>query len=253
MVDLIKLFSGKRIMAISLTISVAVIAIFILIEVSIDASVRNGNHSGSKADADSLIVRNEDSAEISFSDRNSLFSYCLDIPVHLPIRDDQVKAIAYHQASSDNDAQAMQPVGKCIVDDFGTDFAIEDGMMGYESFIIMQSRGRATNPTTAVDISAEAGSDVYAPVTGVVSAAEPYLLYGKYDDSKVCIIPDGNAGIEAVMIHIEGISVTPGERVEAGITRIASLRDISSWFVSEISRLYTHDEGNHVHLQFNRL
>jgi len=87
---------------------------------------------------------------------------------------------------------------------------------------VMESRGRGTGSHTAADIVVEPGVPIVAPVTGVVLAANSYVLYCEHDDAIVVIEPDGFPGWEAKVLHISGLTVAPGDRVVAGQTVIAN-------------------------------
>jgi murein DD-endopeptidase MepM/ murein hydrolase activator NlpD len=110
---------------------------------------------------------------------------------------------------------------------------------------------RRGEPDTAADVGADAGTPVYAPVSGTVVSAAPYLLYGKYDDVRIAIRPDGRDDIDVVLIHIESPLVRDGDRVEAGVTRIASVRRMADKMDLQLGQ-YAANGGDHVHLQINR-
>ncbi len=85
----------------------------------------------------------------------------------------------------------------------------------------MPSRNRDTNLRGAADIAAHPLVEVRAPVTGRVVRGGGYVLYCRYADDYVVIEPDGHPGIEVKVLHILGLHVRTGDRVEAGVTVIA--------------------------------
>ncbi len=91
---------------------------------------------------------------------------------------------------------------------------------------------------------------MFSPVTGTVVKVKKYLLYGKWDDYELHIRPDGYPDLDIVMIHVTDVSAKPGDRVQAGETRIAAVRKVSDKFYVQLSS-YTKGGGNHVHLQVN--
>lgn len=88
--------------------------------------------------------------------------------------------------------------------------------------IDLPSRSRNTNARTAADILSDPGGAVRAPVSGKILRAGTYTLYCKYTDSFVVIEPDAHPGWEVKLLHISGLVVGAGQRVEAGLTPLAS-------------------------------
>jgi len=175
-----------------------------------------------------------------------------------PIRfRDNIGAV-FHEASALNgegrpdNVQVLQPLGTCLRDDNPGQLypGISSSLGGETMYFIEDSRGRGTYSTTACDVSAKAGTTAYAPVTGTVIAAEPYMLYGKYPDLRVRIAIDGFPGYHVAMLHMSGLLVTAGQQVQAGKTPIGIVRDLVPYFNSGPNP-YTREEGNHVHVQIN--
>jgi murein DD-endopeptidase MepM/ murein hydrolase activator NlpD len=175
-----------------------------------------------------------------------------------PIRfSDNVGAV-FHEASAlsgdgtTDNVQTMQPLGTCLRDDNPSRLApgISDSPGGETMYFIEDTRGRGTYSTTACDLTAKAGTTAYAPVTGKVIAAEPYLLYGKYPDLRVRIAIDGFSGYHIAILHMSQLLVSTGQRVQAGKTPVGIVRDLVPYFNSGPNP-YTREEGNHVHVQIN--
>jgi murein DD-endopeptidase MepM/ murein hydrolase activator NlpD len=112
--------------------------------------------------------------------------------------------------------------------------------------------GRSGKPETAVDVGAPAGTAVVSPVGGKVVYIRTYKLYGKYDDFEIHISPTMEPQLDVVVIHVSDVVVSIGDTVEAGITRIASVRRLSGFTTMQIAR-YAGDGGDHTHLQVNRM
>lgn len=115
--------------------------------------------------------------------------------------------------------------------------------------VVLPSRNRPTEPTTAVDVMAPAhdpSADVLAPVTGEVVNVEEYVLYDEHPDGRVDIAVDG-ADAEVAVIHVTDPLVGEGDRVHAGRTRIAR-HPTAFPFESQIDRAATHPRA-HVHLE----
>ena len=93
---------------------------------------------------------------------------------------------------------------------------------GAARWFTMPSRDRDTAPTGAADIVVEPGREIRAPVTGTVLRAGTYTLYCDHVDQFVVIEPDARPGWEVKVLHIEGLALSKGQRVEAGVTRLAA-------------------------------
>jgi biotin carboxyl carrier protein len=115
---------------------------------------------------------------------------------------DHVEAIGFHQSAQDG-AQEQTPVATA------------------SRWFTMEDRERDTTPRGAADIVVEPGREIRAPVTGTVIRANSYTLYCDYTDQYVVIEPDSHPGWEVKILHIEGLTVTKGQRVQAGVTVVA--------------------------------
>jgi biotin carboxyl carrier protein len=113
-------------------------------------------------------------------------------------------------------------------------------------------QGRSGKPETAVDVGAKAGTAVLSPVGGKVVYIRTYKLYGKYEDFEIHISPTTEPNLDVVLIHVSDVVVSVGDTVEAGITRVASVRRLSALTVMQIAK-YAGDGGDHTHLQVNRM
>ena len=68
----------------------------------------------------------------------------------------------------------------------------------------------------------EPDRELRVPVTGTVIRAGTYTLYCDNVDQYAVIEPDARPGWEVKVLHIEGLALTKGQRVEAGVTRLAA-------------------------------
>ncbi len=193
-------------------------------------------------------------------DPTPFFASYRSLQLCIPIDPGAVTAVAFHQAAGEH-ALAMTS----LVPDADMDLAnelhatpvLETGE-DYPSTTWMGSclrlwrSNRGGEPNTAADIGADAGTAVWAPVTGTVVAVRPYVLYGAYDDYEIHIRPDAWPDIDLVLIHVDDVSVEPGDRVLAGATRIAAVRLMSDKIDMQLGE-YTANGGDHVHLQLNEI
>lgn len=156
-----------------------------------------------------------------------LFATAGGVRLLLPSR--HVRALGYHEA--------MTPLGQPLRPVAGVPART------------LPSRGRPTGRRTAVDIAVDPGTPVLAPVSGRVVEVARYVLYGAYRDTRIRIVPDGDAGRLVTLLHVTGATVRPGQRVEAGhsvVARAAARFPFASQVEAVAGRL------PHVHLEVRR-
>jgi murein DD-endopeptidase MepM/ murein hydrolase activator NlpD len=114
---------------------------------------------------------------------------------------------------------------------------------------VLNTRKRGTGGQTAADVVVEPGTQVRAPVTGTVVKAGPYRLYCAYADETVVIEPDTHPGWHVVVLHLQGVLVAAGQRVDAGVTPIATQAHQLP-FASQVDRLRSASPAwPHVHIE----
>ena len=122
------------------------------------------------------------------------------ITLHHPAN--RVEAIGFHQSGHDG-AQAQTALPTSV------------------RWFTQASRGRGTDRQGAADIVVEPGREIRSPVTGTVVRAGTYALYCDVVDEFVIIEPDARPGWQVKVLHIEGVTLAAGQRVEAGVTHLA--------------------------------
>jgi murein DD-endopeptidase MepM/ murein hydrolase activator NlpD len=100
-----------------------------------------------------------------------------------------------------------------------------------------------------VDIVLRPGVPVLAPVDGTVRNVRRYRLYRRYPDVRVAIAPDADPGRRVVVIHLRGVTLQRGDRVEASTTVIGRARSFP--FESQVDR-YVRGSFPHVHIEVRR-
>lgn len=124
-------------------------------------------------------------------------------PVTLHHPSDHTEAIGFHQSGHDG-AQHQVAASSAV------------------RWFTMEDRGRDTDAAGAADVVVEPGRALRAPVTGTVVRAGSYTLYCDHVDQYAVIEPDARPGWEVKVLHIEGLALTAGQRVEAGVTPLAA-------------------------------
>ena len=110
---------------------------------------------------------------------------------------------------------------------------------------MMDAAGRTGPETGALDVGAAAGTTVYAPVTGMVTAIRPDpMVQGA---NVVEIKPDANANVRVTvsLVRSEEDSAGVTTRVTAGMTELGTVADSAEILDPQLSS-YTSEEGNHV-------
>ena len=123
-------------------------------------------------------------------------------PLTLTHPSDRVEVIGFHESTHDG-SQQMETLPTTAA-----------------SFP-MESRERGTGSQTAADIAVDPHRPIRSPITGTVLRSGTYILYCEYSDDFAVIEPDDRPGWEVKVLHINNVSVSKGERVEAGVTVIA--------------------------------
>jgi len=167
--------------------------------------------------------------------------------VQLPIEQNRVTAIGYH-AGGDN-ALPLRPLGRR--GNQGLLARLVDRVFGASdsSLVWYQLGGGAGPATSALDVGAAPGTDVYAPADGTIAGITPYVINGTHRGVRIDIRP---LAAPAVVVSVTRLSPDPilrvGDSIAAGSTRLGTALDLSKLERQALAR-YTQDAGNHVTLQ----
>jgi len=156
------------------------------------------------------------------------------VEVVLPVPAKQVTAVLFH-AVAEPGAVNMAPASG-VAHNVASD---EDGAPG----------------TAGVDVGAPAGTTVYSPVDGVITAVMPHRIAGRPEGLEMVITPAGVPDVAVRVNHIEpgpdGVVPRVGTAVGAGRTVLGRVRDLSRVARFDIAR-YTNDAGNNVQVELLR-
>jgi len=142
---------------------------------------------------------------------------------------DQVEAIGYHQSGHDG----AQP---------------QTAVAGSARWFTLDQRGRDTHPQGAADIVVAPDREIRSPVTGTVLRAGTYTLYCDHVDQYAVIEPDARPGWEVKVLHVDGLALAEGQRVEAGVTRLAARGRVLP-FPSQVEEFTALPPWPHVHIE----
>ena len=137
--------------------------------------------------------------------------------------------VAFHQSNHDG-AQQQQPLPTAA------------------SPVTLDNRERDTGPRGAADIVADPDVEIRAPVSGRVKRAGSYVLYCDNRDHYVVIEPDARPGWEVKLLHVSGVKVRTGDRVQAGVTVVAP-GPTRLPFESQVDELTAEPAWPHVHVE----
>ena len=108
-----------------------------------------------------------------------------------------------------------------------------------------QLPGGTGAPTSALDVGAAPGTDVYSPVDGTIIGMTDLVLNGKSYGQKIEIQPAEAPSIVVVVSHLAAdTSLSVGSAVVAGVSKIGTLLDFSSVERQALAQ-FTQDSGNH--------
>jgi hypothetical protein len=169
------------------------------------------------------------------------------VELHFPAVPAEMVAVGFHQAWNLK-AVDMLPVGKPYPRDKYE--STKQALRADPSLkmFLMMSRGRGSSQYSAADCAVRPGALILSPVTGVVTLVKTYKLAGYGTDYQVQIKADGADAVRVVMIHLQDITVKAGERVEGGVTPIATVRHLT--IDSQVNK-YLPVPADHTHVQIN--
>jgi murein DD-endopeptidase MepM/ murein hydrolase activator NlpD len=161
--------------------------------------------------------------------------------LQLPINQSRVTAIGF--ANGSDGSLALDPVGvqaneglvKRLVHD------LVGGASGGPRWYQL-----AGGATSALDVGAPAGTDVYSPVDGTVVAIDRVILNGRRYGSTIELQPSGAPSLVVSVSHLRlDPSLVVGSPVSSGGTRLGQVLDFSHAERQALAH-YTNDAGNHV-------
>jgi hypothetical protein len=104
----------------------------------------------------------------------------------------------------------------------------------------------STGPTSALDVGAAPGTDVYSPVDGTVVGITPYIVAGHPFGARIDIQPQAAPSLIVSVTQLKADpSLTVGANVVSGATRLGLVANLARVERQALSR-YTNDAGDHV-------
>ncbi len=166
------------------------------------------------------------------------------LSLQLPISQSRLTAIGYHTAG--DGALSLDPVGHQANE--GVVQRVVHGIFGGGDASPKWYQ-LAGGGTSALDVGAPIGSDVYSPVDGSVVAIRPFVVEGKKYGSEIDIQPQTTPSlVVAVTQLVADPALTVGTSVVSGATKLGRVADLAAIERQALAR-YTNDAGNHVTLE----
>ncbi len=166
------------------------------------------------------------------------------LTLNLPVNRSRVTAIGYYAAS--DGALGLTPVGNQANQGLlkRVARAVFGGGSGGQHWYLLP--GGDGPSTSALDVGAPPGTDVYAPVDGTVVGIEKVTLDGKVHGEKIDLQPTQAPSLVVSVANIAADpSLTVGASITAGSTKLGTLLDLARVETQTLAR-YTNDAGNHV-------
>ena len=166
------------------------------------------------------------------------------VRLQMPISQTRVTAIGYHAAG--DGAVQLAPSGHQANEGllqrvFHSVFGGNGGGPGWYQL------GGGT--TSALDVGAPVGTNVYSPVDGTVVAISPYVVGGKRYGSQIDIQPENAPSVVVSLTQLKADpSLSVGSTVVSGARKLGTVVDLAAVERQALAR-YTNDAGNHVTLE----
>jgi hypothetical protein len=165
------------------------------------------------------------------------------VEISTPIRPADLTGIGYHPEGES--LVEMSPRGRNLSSNALFNLFTGSSTPENIQYYMMDPAGRAGFRTGALEVGADAGTTVYAPVTGVVTAIrpDPMVQGANIVEIKPSEDPDMRVSVSLVRDISEGIG--PDKPVTAGITELGAVADSAEVLEPQLSEV-TDDAGNHV-------
>jgi hypothetical protein len=168
------------------------------------------------------------------------------VRIQLPVSRSRLTAIGYHAAH--DGALPLSPVGHQANEGLlqRVVHGIFGGGGGSPAWYQLGGGG-----TSALDVGAAAGTDVYAPVDGTIVAIRPFVVEGKQYGAEIDIAPQAAPSLLVTVTQIRADpSLSVGSPVVSAATKLGRVVDLAGVERQALSR-YTNDGGNHVTVEIH--
>lgn len=174
---------------------------------------------------------------------DAVLAQAAGIEISTPVRPRDLRGLGYHPKGES--LVGLNPEGKNI--STNPLLGIFSGISNPQDirYHVMNREGREGPGTGALDVGAEAGAPVYAPVTGVITAVRPDPTMQDANIIEIKPAADPNARVFVSLVQDISGNVGPDAPVTAGMTEIGAVPDIASILNPQLAS-YSGEPGNHV-------
>ncbi|HET7236577.1 MAG TPA: hypothetical protein VFK59_09115 [Actinomycetota bacterium] len=183
-----------------------------------------------------------DSATAAVRTVTKAFGRAAGVTLRVPAED---ATITFHE-SLFGSAAALRPVGTLLRNANPRFDPPPDGPG--PGYVVMDSRGRSTHPTSGSDDVVDADEPILAPVSGTVIRVTSYHLYCQWADIRIAIRPDDAPERTVQIFHVISPRVRRGDHVVVSHTVLGRARLFP--FRSQTQEYGL--DGRHVHLEIER-
>jgi hypothetical protein len=165
--------------------------------------------------------------------------------LQLPVSQSRLTAVGY-RAGTDG-SLSLDPVGKQA--NAGILTRLFRKIVGSGSAKLRWYALVEGSPTSALDVGAAPGTDVYSPVDGTVVGMTPFVLDGRAYGARIDIQPVNAPSIVVSLTQVRpDPALTVGSPVAAATSKLGAVLDLSGVQKQALAR-YTQDAGNHVTIE----
>ncbi|MDQ3792824.1 MAG: hypothetical protein M3341_09365 [Actinomycetota bacterium] len=172
------------------------------------------------------------------------------VEISTPVRPESITGLGYHPEGES--LVEMAPHGENLSANPLVGLLTDGSTPENIHYHVMEAASRTGPRTGALDVGAQAGTTVYAPVTGMITAIRPDpMVQGA---NVVEIKPDANANVRVTVSLVQSDEANAGvtSRVTAGMTELGTVADSAEILDPQLSS-YTSDAGNHVTVSVPRV
>jgi hypothetical protein len=181
---------------------------------------------------------------------DTVLAEAADVEISTPIRPESLTGLGYHPEGES--LVEMAPHGENLSANPLIGLFADGSTPEDIHYHVMDAAGRTGPRTGALDVGARAGTMVYAPVTGMITAIRPDpMVQGA---NVVEIKPDANTNVRVTVSLVQSDEANAGvtTRVTAGMTELGTVADSAEILDPQLSS-YISDAGNHVTISVPRV
>jgi hypothetical protein len=167
--------------------------------------------------------------------------------LYVPVAQNVLTAVGYHAGREG--ALDLEPLGR--QGNEGLLSRLWHRVVGSsrDDLVWYQLGGSAGPSTSALDVGAPAGTDVYAPVDGAVVAISDFVLENRTYGARIDIRPSNAPSLVVSLTQVRpDPALVVGSPLAAGTSKVGTVVDLSTVERQALAR-YTRDAGNNVSLE----